>query len=120
MQDEGVVLLFGIPATMNTGVFHGNDPAIQSIGQEQTAALDTFIAKINAYSLSPEVEEVRDQFISSSQIFKNDLFEYSTLSSTCGSCITTMNAMYPKLNEEAKKTLKKVIKYYQISATPIN
>jgi len=120
MNNEGIPLLFEIPAAMKAGIFHGDDSAIVSIGKEQSDALNAFIEKINGYSLSADLKQVRDQFLSSSEIYKKNLNEYSTLIKTCGSCITKMNEMYPILNGEAKKTMQKMILMYQATGTPMN
>lgn len=118
--NEGIPMLYVIPAAMNAGIFHGDDAAIASISQEQTAALDAFIIKINGYTLSDEVKAVRDQFISAGHLYKKDLAEYSTLNKSCGSCIATMNEMYPELMEEAKNTSNQVIAFFQKSQAPIS
>lgn len=117
---EGVPLLYTIPATMNTGIFHGDDNAIASISQEQIAALDGFLEKINGYTLSDEVKPLRDQFVASGEVYKKDLTEYSTLNKSCGSCITKMNEMYPVMMDEAKNTSVQVISFYQKSDAPFS
>ncbi|PKL59964.1 MAG: hypothetical protein CVV33_05155 [Methanomicrobiales archaeon HGW-Methanomicrobiales-4] len=113
-------LLFEIPGVMKAGIFHGDDDAISSIGQEQTAALDAFLTKINGYTLSDDVKKLRDQYLASAEVYRTDLTVYSTLNSSCGSCITKMNEMYPRLTDEAKKTNMQVIQFYQTSNAPTN
>ena len=120
LRNEGLPLLYEIPAAMKAGIFHGDDSAISSIGQEQTAALDAFLTKINGYTLSDEVKKVRDLYLVSAGVYKKDLTEYSTLISSCGSCITKMNEMYPRLTDEAKKTTTQVIQFYQTSLAPVS
>jgi len=120
VMNEGIPMLYVIPATMNAGIFHGDDAAIASIGQEQTAALDAFLTKINGYTLSDEVKVVRDQFIAAGDLYKKDLAEYSTLNKSCGSCITKMNEMYPELMEEARNTSNQFIVFLQKSQAPLS
>lgn len=74
------------------------------MNKEQIEKIDAFVKKINEYKLSEKVTPVRSQFINSTEIFKTDLTEYSTLTNSCGSCVTKINEMYPKLLEEANKT----------------
>lgn len=119
ITDEGIPLLFEIPAVMKTGFFNGAENSISTVGQEQTSALETFLTKINGYTLSDEVKSIRDQFIASAEIYKNDLKEYSILVSTCDSCVSKMNEIYPRLHDEAKKTNKLVIGFYQKTSTPV-
>ncbi len=120
LTNEGMPLLFEIPGVMKAGIFHGDDDAISSIGQEQTAALDAFLTKINGYTLSDDVKKLRDQYLASAEVYRTDLTVYSTLNSSCGSCITKMNEMYPRLTDEAKKTNMQVIQFYQTSNAPTN
>jgi hypothetical protein len=117
---EGLPLLYVIPATMKAGIFHGDDNAITGVGQEQTAALEAFLAKINGYSLSDQVKPLRDRFVATGEMYKKDLAEYSTLNKSCGSCISKMNEMYPKLMDEAKNTSVQVISFYQTTLAPIS
>ncbi|MFH0968256.1 MAG: hypothetical protein V1862_11295 [Methanobacteriota archaeon] len=120
VMNEGIPLLYGIPAVLNASFFHGDNTAIGTVGQEQSAALDLFVTKINGYTLSDEVKKVRDQYLASAEIYKTDLTEFSTLINTCGSCISKINEMYPKMNDEAKKTDKVIIQFYQTSQAPIS
>lgn len=120
LTDEGIPLLYEIPAAMKTGFFQGSDAAIGTVGQDQKAALETFVTKINGYTLSDEVKKVREQYIATSDVYKTDITEYSTLINTCGSCISKMNDMYPRLIEEAKKTNKQVIIFFQTSQVPVS
>ncbi len=120
LTNEGVPLLFEIPAALNTGFFQGENAAIASVGQEKMNALDAFVTKVNAYTLSDEVKKIRDQVFNSTDIYKKDIAEYSTLVSTCGSCVSKMNEIYPRLEGEAKKVNKLVITFYQTSQAPIN
>lgn len=120
MSDEGIPLLYTIPAAMKAGIYHGDSSAITDIAKEQTDALNAFIEKINGYTLSSEVKQVRDKFLSSTEMYKSDLTHYSTLVPSCGSCITAINEMYPRLTGEAKKTVNELIVFYQVSASPVN
>jgi len=104
ITSEGVPLLSSIPDIMKDGFFNGNDSTLKTVDNEQTEKLDAFVKKINEYTLTEKVTPVKDQFINSTEVFKNDLAEYSTLTNTCGSCVATMNEMYPKLLKEANKT----------------
>jgi len=101
---EGLPLLSSIPDIMKDGFFNGNESTLQTVNKEQTEKIDAFVKKINEYKLSEKVTPVRNQFINSTEIFKTDLTEYSTLTNSCGSCVSKMNEMYPKLLEEANKT----------------
>ena len=101
---EGLPLLSSIPDIMKDGFFNGNESTLQTVNKEQTEKIDAFVKKINEYKLSEKVTPVRSQFINSTEIFKIDLTEYSTLTNSCGSCVTKINEMYPKLLEEANKT----------------
>ncbi|WP_319580819.1 hypothetical protein [uncultured Methanospirillum sp.] len=101
---EGLPLLSSIPDIMKDGFFNGNESTLQTVNKEQTEKIDAFVKKINEYKLSEKVTPVRSQFINSTEIFKTDLTEYSTLTNSCGSCVTKINEMYPKLLEEANKT----------------
>ena len=120
ITNEGIPLLYEIPGALKTGFFQGADNAIPTVGQEQTAALDAFLTKINAYSLSDDVKAVRDQYLASAEVYKKDLTEYGTLVNTCGSCVSKMNEMYPQLKDEANKTTKVVISFYQKSQAPVS
>ncbi len=101
---EGLPLLSSIPDIMKDGFFNGNESTLQTVNKEQTEKIDAFVTKINEYKLSEKVTPVKSQFINSTEIFKTDLTEYSTLTNSCGSCVAKMNEMYPKLLEEANKT----------------
>nr|WP_319537579.1 hypothetical protein [uncultured Methanospirillum sp.] len=101
---EGLPLLSSIPDIMKDGFFNGNESTLQTVNKEQIEKIDAFVKKINEYKLSEKVTPVRSQFINSTEIFKTDLTEYSTLTNSCGSCVTKINEMYPKLLEEANKT----------------
>jgi hypothetical protein len=101
---EGTPLLQSIPDIMKEGFFNGTEETLTKVNKEQTEALDTFVSKIKGYTLSEKTTPVRNQFINSTDAFKTDLTEYSTLTNTCGSCVSKMNEMYPKLLEEANKT----------------
>lgn len=120
MTNEGIPLFYEIPAALKTGFFHGTEKAIATVGQEQSTALDTFVTRINGYTLSDDVKKVRDQYLASYGLYKSNLTEYSTLVNSCGSCISKMNEMYPSLIEEAKKTNKMVIQFYETSQAPIS
>ncbi len=101
---EGLPLLSSIPDIMKDGFFNGNESTLQTVNKEKTEKIDAFVKKINEYKLSEKVTPVRNQFINSTEVFKTDLTEYSTLTNSCGSCVSKMNEMYPKLLEEANKT----------------
>ena len=101
---EGLPLLTAIPDIMKEGFFNGTDSSIATISQEQSDALKAFSSKINGYTLSDEITPVRDQVNASVEVYKKDLTEYGTLVNTCGSCVHTMNEMYPRLLEEVNKT----------------
>lgn len=119
LTNEGIPLLFMIPATLKAGIYHGDETAISGIAQEQTAALDAFVTKINGYTLSDEVKKVRDQYLTSADVVKKDLSTYSTLIPSCGSCFTKMDEMYPRLTDEAKKFNKQAIAFFQSSAASV-
>lgn len=120
MNNEGIPLLFEIPAAMKAGVYHGDDSAIASIAKEQSEALKAFSDTVNKYSLSAETKPLKDQFTSTIDVYNKDLTEYSKLIASCGSCITKVNEMYPRLNGEAGKVLQKMILLYQASDAPLN
>jgi hypothetical protein len=120
VTNEGVALLFEIPSALKTGFFQGKESSIAAVGKDQTAALDAFVTKITGYTLSDEMKKVRDYYLATADVYKKDLIEYSTLDSTCGSCVTKMNEMYPRLMEEAKKTHKQIIQFYQDSQAPLS
>ncbi|MDD1730138.1 MAG: hypothetical protein LUQ50_13845 [Methanospirillum sp.] len=101
---EGLPLLTSIPDIMKEGFFNGTDSSVATISQEESDALNAFSLKINEYTLSDEITPVRDQVNASVDVFKKDLTEYATLVNTCGSCVHTMNEMYPRLLEEVNKT----------------
>jgi hypothetical protein len=113
LNSEGIPLLFEIPAVMKAGVFHGDASAIAGIAKEQSDALNAFAEKANGYSVSAEVKPLKDQVTATLELYKKDLTEYSTLNSSCGSCITKMNEIYPKLNGEAKKVMDTMIQLYR-------
>ena len=101
---EGLPLLSSIPDIMKDGFFNGNESTLQTVNKTQTEKINAFVNKVNAYKLSEKVTPVRNQYINTTEVFKTDLTEYSTLTNSCGSCVAKMNEMYPKLLEEVNKT----------------
>lgn len=119
ITQEGIPLLYEIPTAMKTGFFKGTNEGISALSQDQMAVLDAFITKINGYTLSEEVQPVRDRYLISADLLKKDLAEYSTLVNTCGSCVATVNQMYPRLMEQATQMNKQLIQFYQATQVPI-
>lgn len=119
ITNEGIPLMYEIPVAMKTGFSKGTNEDIVSISQDRMISLDLFISKITGYTLSDEMQKVRDQYLSSADILKKDLAEYSTLVNTCGSCVATVNEMYPRLMNQATEMNKKLIQFYQTSQIPI-
>jgi hypothetical protein len=101
---EGLPLLSSIPDIMKDGFFNGNESTLQTVNKTQTEKINTFVKKVNEYKLSEKVTSVRNQYINTTELFKTDLTEYSTLTNSCGSCVAKMNEMYPKLLDEVNKT----------------
>lgn len=110
---EGLPLLSSIPDIMKDGFFNGNDSTLQTVNKTETEKINTFINKINEYKLSEKVTPVRNHYINTTEVFKTDLTEYSTLTNTCGSCVAKMNEIYPKLLEEVNKTSSVVSQFKQ-------
>ncbi|PWR74372.1 hypothetical protein [Methanospirillum lacunae] len=110
---EGLPLLNAIPDIMKDGFFNGNESTLQTVNKTQTEKINTFVKKVNEYKLSEKVTPVRNQYINTTELFKTDLTEYSTLTNSCGSCVAKMNEMYPKLLEEVNKTSSVVNQYKQ-------
>ncbi|HWQ63948.1 MAG TPA: hypothetical protein VN429_05990, partial [Methanospirillum sp.] len=84
---EGLPLLSSIPDIMKDGFFNGNESTLQTVNKTQTEKINTFVKKVNEYKLSEKVTPVRNQYINTTELFKTDLTEYSTLTNSCGSCV---------------------------------
>lgn len=111
MITEGIPLLYQIPEAMNTGVFHGKDTAIAEIAAEKKNALAVFSEKISAYTLPSRTSALRDSWMAAEETLEKDLEEYGVLNAECGSCIATMNSMYPVLVESAGKVTRDLISF---------
>ncbi|PWR75210.1 hypothetical protein ACKUB1_15355 [Methanospirillum stamsii] len=119
MEDMGIPMLYQIPEAMNIGVYHGRDTAISDIATSKTEELKTFSDKISGYTLGTETSVLRDSWLDAEQILKTDLEQYGTLVSGCGSCVSTMNAMYPVLTQSAGKVNKDLIRFYEKNQIPL-
>lgn len=115
ITNEGIPQMYEIPVAMKTGFFLGTNDDIVSLAQDRMTSLDAFITRISGYTLSEEMQKVRDQYLSSAEILRKDLAEYSTLVNTCGSCVATVNEMYPRLMNQATEMNKQLIQLYQTS-----
>ncbi len=116
---EGVPLLYEIPAALKTGFFNGADEAIPTIASEKKAELETFTGKISAYTLSPETDALRDAYLKTAETYLADINEYGTLVNSCGSCVATINEMYPSMKDDAGTVNGQVITFFQKFDLPI-
>ena len=113
MKVTGIPMLFQTPEAMSIGVFYGRDTAISDIAAKKTENLDAFTEKISTYTLGQQTGSLRESWLSAAKVLKTDLEEYGTLIPGCGSCVSTMNEMYPKLLESASGVYEDMISFYQ-------
>lgn len=111
--NTGIPMLYQTPEAMNIGVLYGRDSAISDIAIKKTEALIAFTEKISAYSLGPETAILRGSWTSAAEALKEDLKEYGTLVPGCGSCVASMNAMYPEQMKSVTKVQEDLIAYYE-------
>ena len=60
-----------------------------------------------------ETSDLREEFVKDANILLENIQEYGTYDPGCGSCITGMNEMYPKLQNQAVSFEKKLIEFYK-------
>lgn len=113
MINTGIPMLYQTPEAMSIGVFYGRDSAISDIAIKKTETLIAFTEKISAYNLGPETAALRGSWAGAAETLKEDLIEYGTLVPGCGSCVGSMNAMYPELVESATKVQEDLIAFYE-------
>ncbi|NLV27918.1 MAG: hypothetical protein GXY48_12265 [Methanomicrobiales archaeon] len=112
MQEIGMPMLHQIPEAMNTGVFYGRDSAIADIAFKKKQEVQDFTDKISAYTLSADVSQIRDLWLTAGQTLEKSLDEYGSLTPGCGSCVASMNAMYPELVNAAQVVQKDLVSFY--------
>lgn len=111
MVGTGIPMLYQTAEAMNTGVFYGSDTAIADIASEKKKVLTEFTDKISGYTLGTESAALRESWLTAGESLQGKLDEYATLNPGCGSCISTMNAMYPVLIESADSVDKSLISF---------